>query len=387
MTERVDAAFVPLVDCAVLVAAREQGFAAAQGLDLRLVREPSWASLRDHLLLGHVDCAHALAPLPVASTLGVAHVQVSCVVPFVLSRGGNAITVSTRLYEEMYGAGGARGVDDPAAAGAVLAAALRARRTPPTFGMVFPFSSHNFDLRYWLAAAGIHPDRDVRLVSIPPPLMVESLRAGHIDGFCVGEPWGSVAVARGIGRIVATKSQLMPHGVEKVLALRAGYEAREETLGALLHALSAAAAWVDVPGNRAALAEMLAQPEYLAMPPELIAPALQGRLDLGGGMAANDPDFVYFHRRAANVPSPADAALIYAQMLRWGQLAPSAELEDRARQVFRTDLYARHVEAGAVPPPQARAFDGAAFDGDVARYLATFDLRTFFGEPAGASVV
>src|SRR5690606_22223823 len=201
--------------------------------------------------------------------------------------------VSSRLYAEMYGAGDARGVDDPAAAGAALGAALRARRTPPTFGMVFPFSSHNFDLRYWLAAAGIHPDRDVRLVSIPPPLMVESLRAGHIDGFCVGEPWGSVAVARGIGRIVAVKSRLMPHAVEKVLAVRAGFEAREDTLEALLHALSAAAAWADAPGNRAALAEMLARPEYLDISPELIEPALDGRLELGGGVTASDSEFVY----------------------------------------------------------------------------------------------
>jgi ABC-type nitrate/sulfonate/bicarbonate transport system substrate-binding protein len=387
VTERVDAAFVPLVDCAVLVAAREQGFAAAQGIELTLVREPSWASLRDHLLLGHVDCAHALAPLPIASTLGVGHVQVSCVVPFVLSRGGNAITVSTRLFEEMSGAADVRGVDDPAAAGAALAAVLRMHRAPLTLGMVFPFSSHNFDLRYWLAAAGIHPDRDVRLVSIPPPLMVESLRAGHIDGFCVGEPWGSLAVARGIGRIVATKSRLMPHGVEKVLAVRAGYEAREDTFSALLHALSAAAAWADAPANRSTLAAMLARQEYLAMSPELIEPALDGRLELGGGVTASDPDFVYFHRRAANVPSATDAALIYAQMLRWGQLAPSAELENRAEQVFRADLYMRHVQAGAAPPPHAPAFDGAQFEGDVARYLAGFAVRTPFAEPAGTSVL
>jgi ABC-type nitrate/sulfonate/bicarbonate transport system substrate-binding protein len=384
VTEHIDAAFVPLVDCAVLVAAREQGFAAAEGLDLTLVREPSWASLRDHLLLGHVDCAHALAPLPIASTLGVGHVQVSCVVPFVLSRGGNAITVSARLCDEMHSAAGSFAIDDPVAAGAALAAVLRSRRSPLTLGMVFPFSSHNFDLRYWLAAAGIHPDRDVRLVSIPPPLMVESLRAGHVDGFCVGEPWGSLAVARGIGRIVATKSRLTPHGVEKVLAVRAGYEARENTFGALLRALSAAAAWADEPANRSVLASLLARPEYLDAPAELIEPVLHGRLALGGGVAANDPDFLYFHRRAANLPSAEDAALIYAQMLRWGQLPPSAELENRAEQVFRADLYRRHVDADAAAPPRPPAFDGASFDGDVARYLARFALRTPFVEPAGA---
>src|SRR6187551_2315166 len=123
MTDRIAAAFVPLVDCAVLVAAREQGFAAAEGIDLELVKEPSWASLRDHLNLGYVDCAHALAPLPIASTLGVGHVQVDCIVPFVLGRGGNAITVSTQLFSEMQDAAHGAALDSPIAAGKALASA------------------------------------------------------------------------------------------------------------------------------------------------------------------------------------------------------------------------------------------------------------------------
>src|SRR5262245_55546563 len=147
MSERVVAAFVPLVDCAVLVAAREQGFAAAEGLDLVLVKEPSWAILRDHLCLGQVDCAHALAPLPVALKLGVGQVQVDCVAPFVLGRGGNAITVSTQLFDDMYAKSGLESLSDPAAASRALAAVVRRREEPLTFGMVFPFSNHNFDLR------------------------------------------------------------------------------------------------------------------------------------------------------------------------------------------------------------------------------------------------
>src|SRR5688500_13373843 len=154
MIERVVASFVPLVDCAVLVAAREQGFAAEFGLDLILVKEPSWACLRDHICLGYVDCAHALAPLPVALTLGVGHLQVECVAPFVLGRGGNAITVSTRLFDEMYAKSPTESLEEPAAAGCALAAVARDRAMPLTLGMVFPFSNHNFDLRYWLASAG-----------------------------------------------------------------------------------------------------------------------------------------------------------------------------------------------------------------------------------------
>lgn len=383
MAERIAAAFVPLVDCAVLVAAREQGFAAAEGLELELVREPSWASLRDHLNLGYVDCAHALAPLPVASTLGVGHVQVDCFVPFVLSRGGNAVTVSATLYDEMQQAAGEHGLSTPAAAAEALAAVVRRRAAPPTLGMVFPFSNHNFDLRYWLAAAGIHPDRDVRLVAIPPPLMVDSLRAGHVDGFCVGEPWNSLAVAEDVGRIVATNAQLVPRGAEKVLAVRAALEHEPRPLGALLRALAAAAAWADDASNRRALAALLSRREYVGAPAELIEPVLAGHLALGAGRVASHPDFMYFHRHAANLPRAEEALWAYAQMVRWGQVRAHASLERQAAGVFREDLYRRYLDG---PPPlgaMPAAFDGVRFTaGAIDAYVGRFALSTRFVEPA-----
>ncbi|HZF28515.1 MAG TPA: CmpA/NrtA family ABC transporter substrate-binding protein [Gammaproteobacteria bacterium] len=382
MAERIAAAFVPLVDCAVLVVAREQGFAEAEGFELELVREPSWASLRDHLNLGYVDCAHALAPLPVASTLGVGHVQVDCFVPFVLSRGGNAVTVSTTLHDEMQDAAGERGIATPAAAAEALAAAVRRRASPPTLGMVFPFSNHNFDLRYWLAAAGVHPDRDVRLVAIPPPLMVDSLRAGHVDGFCVGEPWNSLAVAEGIGRIVATNAQLVPRGAEKVLAVRASVEYQPRRLGALLRALAAAAQWADDPGNHGALAALLARQEYVGAPAELIELVLRGRLALGDGRAASHPDFMYFHRHGANLPRAEEALWAYAQMVRWGQVRAHATLQRLAARVFREDLYRRYVGGAAPPEAVPAAFDGVRFTpGAIDEYVGRFAVSTRFVEP------
>ena len=381
MTERIVAAFVPLVDCAVLVAAREQGFAAEAGLDLVLVKEPSWASLRDHLCLGHVDCAHALAPLPVALTLGVGHVQVDCIAPFVLGRGGNAVTVSTQIFDEMYAKSPTESLEEPGAASRALAAVVRDRGEPLTLGMVFPFSNHNFDLRYWLAAAGIHPDRDVRLVAIPPPLMVESLQAGLVDGFCVGEPWNTLAVTHGLGRIVATQSQLFPRAVEKVLALRASFAHSGERLARLLEALDAAARWADDPANHGALAARLARPQYLGVPQESIAAALDGRLHLGLGAAKRDVDFMYFHRYAANVPRAADGVWSYAQMVRWGQIAPSARAQRAAAEVFRPDIYRRSLPAAlpdALPPPP---FDRIEFEaGDVLAYLAQFGVHTRFAD-------
>jgi two-component system, oxyanion-binding sensor len=376
MTNRIVAGFVPLVDCAVLAVARELGFAEQHGLTLELKKEPSWASLRDHLNLKYVDCAHALAPLPIASALGVGHVRVECVVPFVLGRGGNAITVARQVFDEMCTAAGTTLRPEPKTTGAALAQVVRKRGTPLTLGMVFPFSTHNFDLRYWLAAAGIHPDQDVRLVAIPPPLMVESLRAGHIDGFCVGEPWNSLAVAEGIGRIVATKSQLVPHGVEKVLAVPRTLTENGTLLGALLRALAAAAAWADDRTNSGELAKLLAMPEYLSVPAELIEDALRGRLALGDGNRLDDPDFMYFGRHGGGAPREDEALWLYAQMVRWGQLPPSETSRRVAAHVFRRDLYGAHVgPVGAAPPPQS--FDGVPFDAtDVDAYLARLAIHT-----------
>src|SRR5688572_12951715 len=377
MSERVVAGFVPLVDCAVLVAAREHGFAAEAGLDLVLVKEPSWASLRDHLSLGHVDCAHALAPLPVALTLGVGHVQVECIAPFVLGRGGNAVTVSNRLFAEMQGA---TSFTNPLETGRALAAVARRRVPPLTFGMVFPFSNHNYDLRYWLAAGGLHPDRDVRLVAIPPPLMVDSLRAGLVDGFCVGSPWNSLAVAQGLGSIVVTQSQLFPRAAEKVLALRTAFADRRR-LARLLQALDAAATWADDPANHAVLASHLARPEYLDVNEEIVASVLGGRLRFGTGAEVHDPDYLYFHRHAANAPREADGLWAYAQMVRWGQLAPSERAEKAAAKVFDSALYRASVpsaslEAAAPAPP----FDHSEFpSSDVPAYLRQFEMQTPFG--------
>jgi len=382
MTERIAAAFVPLVDCAVLVAAREQGFAAAAGIELELVKEPSWASLRDHLCIGHVDCAHALAPLPVALTLGVGHFHVDCVAPFVLGRGGNAVTVSNALFSEMQSRASTESFANPMDAGRALAAVVRRRASPLTLGMVFPFSNHNFDLRYWLAASGVHPDRDVRLVAIPPPLMVDSLRAGLVDGFCVGAPWNSLAVAEGLGCIVVTQSQLFPRAAEKVLALRSAFAEQRERLASLLRALDAAAAWADDPANHEALARCLAQPQYLGLPQEIIAATLGGRLKIGAGASVCDRDYLYFHRHGANAPREADGLWVYAQMVRWGQIAPSESAENAAARVFRSDLYRESVpRASGDSHTLVAPFDRVTFASqDVPAYLRQFEMHTPFAD-------
>ncbi|HEY8519287.1 MAG TPA: CmpA/NrtA family ABC transporter substrate-binding protein [Gammaproteobacteria bacterium] len=373
--DTVVAAFVPLVDAAVLVAARELGFAQEHGIELRLVKEPSWASLRDHLNLGHVDCAHALAPLPIAAALGIGQVRSVHAVPFVLGRGGNAITVSNALADELRDADGELRLDSPARTAQALAAAARRRGGELTLAMVYPFSGHNFELRYWLASAGLDPDRDVRLVTIPPPLMVESLRAGHIDGFCVGEPWNSVAVEERIGAIAAVKSKLLPFGIEKVLAMRTALAADADATDRLLRSLRAAARWCDTPANRPELAALLARPEYLGVPAHVIGRSLGGVLDVGGGATFEDGEFLVFARRDASAPRPEEALWLYAQMVRWGQTRLDRRLAAAAEAVFRPDLYERAVGAPAAAGG-VEAFDGARFDADrLGEYLAQFPVR------------
>lgn len=379
MTRKLDIGFVPLVDAAPLVAAAECGFAATEGLLLRLVRQPSWASLRDHLNLGRIDCAQALAPLPIASALGVGQVRADMVVPFVLSRGGNAITLSCALTEQIRQANDGENPDSARAWARALAIALRHRERPVTLAMVYPFSGHNYEMRYWLASAGIHPDRDIRLVAIPPSLMVESLRAGQIDGFCVGAPWNSIAASTGIGEIVATKSEIFPHGIEKVLAMPERLLNDEPTSHALLRALSAAAEWCDQPKNHEQLAAMLARPEYLGTDPEFSLRALSGDLHMGN--RSPDPDYLYFSRLDANRPRTLEAFWIYAQMRRWGQVASAARGEELAAAVYRPDAYAKVFGTPRIAAEQPiTSCDRISFDTrSVAPYLELFDIATPFG--------
>jgi two-component system, oxyanion-binding sensor len=380
----VTAGFVPLVDAAPLIVAAERGFAAAEGLQLKLVRQSSWASLRDHLNLGHIDCAQALAPLPIAAALGIGQVRAELAVPFVLSRGGNAITLSLKLAEEIRRANGGRSPADAKSWARALAIALRQRAEPLTLAMVYPFSGHNFELRYWLAAAGVHPDRDVRLIAIPPPLMVESLRAGQIDGFCVGAPWNGLAAAAGIGEIVATKSEIFPHGIEKVLAMPPRLAEDERAAPVLLRALAGAAQWCDRPEHHEDLAGLLARPEYLGTDPEQSLRALRGQIKDPKGRP--DPDYLYFSRLDANRPRREEALWLYAQMRRWGQVRGGGAAAVRAAEstiaaIFRPDIYARIFGSAAVDDPYPIvAGDRIDFDGvSVSSYLQLFDLATPFG--------
>lgn len=373
---RITAGFIPLTDSLVLVAAREKGFAAAEGVDLTLVREISWANIRDRVAVGQFDVAHMLAPMPIAASLGLSPIDVPVIAAMGLNLGGNAITVSAALWEAMQAAG-APADFSPSLVGAALRLVVKLRANKLKLAVVHPYSSHNYELRYWLAASGIHPDRDVELVIVPPPLMADALAAGRIDGFCVGEPWGSVAVASGAGRIATAKARLWPLSPEKVLGVTETWAAEyPEALSALLRGLHRAAVWCGDPANHAEAASLLARPEYLGQPAEVLGRALSGRLQQAGGHEVVVENFLVAHEHAANLPNPADALWYYSQMVRWGDVQHSPGRAAKAAGSYRPALY--RAAAGNETPDVSRGgwFDGVRYDPDgLDAYIETLRQR------------
>lgn len=317
MSVRLKLGFVPLVDAAGLIVAQARGFFAEEGLEVELSREASWATIRDKVAVGALDGAHMLAPLVLAQTLGIGSEPTAMVTPLTLATDSSAVTVSTRLGVEA----------DPS--GRALAALVARRReleaSPLTFSVVYPFSTHNYLLRHWMALAGIDPDRDVRLTVAPPPRMAELLAGGVIEGFCAGEPWNAVAVAAGVGTIAARAEEIAPGAPDKVLGVTAAWaQANGPALDAVVRAVARGLAWAQAPENRRSLALLLAEPDYLAVAPDIVAAGLR--------------TVIFGQSR----PEPDQSAWLLAQMRRWGQIDGDSAAADA---VYRPDLHDRALGA------------------------------------------
>lgn len=335
--------FMPLLDCALLVVAHEAGLARQQGLSLRLVRETSWANIRDRLAVGHFDAAHMLGPMVIAQNLGIGLLDTPLVAPVALGTGGNAITVSRPLWSAMRAAGAAIGAEPAQQARALsdVVARRRAAGQPVlTLAMVYPFSCHNYQLRDWLGAGGVDPDRDVRLVVLPPPLLVDALRSGQVDGFCVGEPWNSLAVEAGIGVMPVVCSDLWPRPPEKVLGLRAQLaEENAEAVGALVRSIHAASLWASDPANHADLASLLSQPRYVGAPARLLHSALAGDLRVDAQEPPiRRPEFASFGPDDI-IPRESHAEMLITHMQRCGQLPAGRAAADGFHSGYRADLF------------------------------------------------
>jgi NitT/TauT family transport system ATP-binding protein len=384
--EKLRIGFIPLGDAAALIVAVDRGFTEAEGLDVELVREVSWANIRDKLNVGVFDAAHLIAPVAIASSLGLGHIKVPIAAPFGLGVNGNAITVSPSLHAAIAAAADGD-IADPMVSARALARVVAQRKArgeePLTFGMTFPFSTHNYHLRFWMAAAGVDPDEDVRLVVLPPPYMVESLANKHVDGFCVGAPWNSVAVDLGIGFILHFVSEILARAAEKVLGVRSAWaEENPDVLKRLVRAHRRAAAFIEDVANREEVAALLAAPNRIGVAPEVIRRTLDGRMKVApDGTMRTSERYLLVGRNAAARPDPTQAAWLYAQMVRWGQAPLSPALLAAAKAVFRPDLYdaaLADAEPTAVgePADHIGAFTGPAFDPhDVAAHLAAWDVR------------
>ncbi len=344
MTLSLRLGFLPLLDAALLVAARDEGFAEAEGLHLELVRDVSWSNLRDKLHVRLLDAAHMLAPAAIASTLGIGSFRAPMAAPLALNLNGNAITLSLRRFEEL--ARLAEGdVSDPAVSAQALAKVVAIRKgtglPPLTLASVFGHSTHTYLLRRWLALAGLVLGQDVLLEIVSPVQSVDALTSGRIDGFCTGAPWNTLAVKAGIGTIVHLGVDLWPDAPEKVLALRADdVETRHEAVGKLVRALAAASAWATRPANMPVLARHLAHPAVLGQPEELVAALLAGQLDLGSGRGLRTvPDYLRLDAGAIQ-PQPAHGRAILIEMAALGLLEPTDAQFAAASAVYRPDLFA-----------------------------------------------
>jgi len=357
---QITAGFLPLLDSAVLVVAKELNFAAAEGIDLALARETSWANIRDRLAVGHFQVAHVLAPMPIACNLGLTPLVVPTIVPMALGLGGNAVTVSNALWADMVDKG-ARADFDPAATGRALKAVVTDRgasKSKPMlrFAVVHPYSGHNYEFRYWLASCGIDSSRDVEIVIVPPPLMLDALASGTIDGYCVGEPWNTAAALAGKGHIATVKAAIWRSSPEKVLGVSARWaEENLDALSALLRALCKSAEWCGNARNRGDLARILAEKTYVGRPREWLLPALEGELQDGSGDTKAVADFFVPFAKAATFPWKSHALWFYSQMVRWGQIQHSAERARIARETYRPDLYRAALKPLGIALPVANA--------------------------------
>ena len=336
---RVRIGFIPLIDCAPFVIAQEKGFYAREGLNVVLSKEASWASIRDKVAFNLLDGAHMLASLPIAASLGAGTVKSPIQTSFVVSHNGNGITIGNHLYESLAELAAS---PEEIRSGKALKQYISQRGTqkaPLRFAMVYPYSSHNYQLRDWLHRAGIDSDRDVQIIVCSPTQMIDYLKQGEIDGYCVGEPWNSLAVEQGVGHMLVTGYEIWGSTPEKVFGVNSKWvDAHPQQHLAMIRALNNACAWVDNDANQTELLNILSRSEYLNCTVEQLVygfASVKPKGQFDWPMEA----YQRFSGTDINCPLPNYALWIMGQMYRWQQLGNMSSLNDFVNQVYRQDLY------------------------------------------------
>ncbi|MCQ0988806.1 CmpA/NrtA family ABC transporter substrate-binding protein [Jiella marina] len=403
--------FIKLTDMAPLAIAKEQHFFEDEGLYVTLEPQANWKVLLDRVITGELDGAHMLAGQPLAATIGFG-TEAHIVTPFSMDLNGNGITVSNEVWAEMK-----KHIpenDEGLPVHPISAEALKpvvdqykSQGKPFNMGMVFPVSTHNYELRYWLAAGGLNPGyytpsdtsgqvkADVLLSVTPPPQMPATLEAGTIQGYCVGEPWNQQAVFKGIGVPVITDYEIWKNNPEKVFGMTASFvEENPQTAIAVTKALIRAGKWLDESAeNREEAVQILSRPEYVGADAEVIANSMTGTFEYEKGDKREVPDFNVFFRYYATYPYYSDAVWYLTQMRRWGQIAEAKSDEwydEVAQKVYRPDIYKQaadsliddgYLDASEVPetdgykPATAEFIDGVEYDGRKPNdYLGRFEI-------------
>ena len=409
--------FIKLTDMAPLAVAYEKGYFEDEGLYVTLEAQANWKVLLDGVIDGQLDGAHMLAGQPLAATIGFG-TKAHIVTPFSMDLNGNGITVSNEVWELMKP--NVPKQDDGKPQHPISASTLKpvvdkykAEGKPFKMGMVFPVSTHNYELRYWLAAGGIHPgyyaphkgdiagqiDAEALLSVTPPPQMPATLEAGTIYGYCVGEPWNQQAVFKGIGVPVITDYEIWKDNPEKVFGMTKEFtEKYPNTTVRVVKAMIRAAKWLDENNNanRPEAVKILSQSNYVGADYEVIANSMTGTFEYEKGDKREVPDFNVFFRYNATYPYYSDAVWYLTQMRRWGQVAeqkPDTWYMDTAKSVYRPDIYRKAAEeliaeglVGAeefpdfetetgYKPPQTEFIDGVTYDGTKPNeYLEQFKI-------------
>jgi nitrate/nitrite transport system substrate-binding protein len=389
--------FIKLTDMAPLAIAKEKGFFEDEGLFVTVEAQSNWKNVLDRVIDGEIDGSHMLAGQPIAAAVGFGR-QAKLVTAFSMDLNGNAITVSNDVWSKMKPGlpmeGGKPVHPISASALKPVIAAYKNENKPFKMGMVFPVSTHNYQLRYWLAAGGINPgmytkdnvqgmiNAEALLSVTPPPQMPATLEAGTINGYCVGEPWNQQAVAKGIGVPVITSNDIWNNHPEKVFVMTEEFVAKNpNTALAITKALIRAGKWLDDPKNRAEAVKILSSPAYVGADEAVLGNSMTGTFEYEKGDKRDEPDFNIFFKNNATYPFYSDGIWYMTQMRRWGQIteAKSDEwYESKIKEVYKPELWKKaaallvkegFLTADEVPdtdgykPASSGFIDGIEYDG------------------------
>jgi nitrate/nitrite transport system substrate-binding protein len=364
--------FIPLTDCASVVMAAEMGFDKKYGLKITPSKEASWPSVRDKLINGELDAAHALYGMIYGVQLGIGGTKKDMAVLLTLNNNGQAITLSRKLFE--------KGVTD----GASLKAFIDKEKREYTFAQTFPTGTHAMWLYYWLAAHGINPMKDTKVVTVPPPQMVANMRVGNMDGYCVGEPWNARAIADGIGFTATTTQAVWKDHPEKVLGTSAEFvEKYPNTARAMTAAVLEASKFIDASKeNRIKTAETIASKSYVNTDANVILGRILGQYDNGIGKTWVDPDFMQFYNNGlVTFPYLSDGMWFLTQHKRWGLLKEHPDYLKVAKEINQIDVYKDAATASKTPIPKdvmrsSKLMDGVVWDGkDPKKYADSFKVH------------